>query len=172
MQRSWLSCAKSDYSMSKNRTAHSRMLHSVADCVGTIPQTLLTQGQPPKRGPRRSPAKYPQGVCRIRSAAKLLTAALLGSVGKGGVPQGDFLRAKGSERSFSPQRRKRSSRTFRRRRGLGAVELRRCSGKLNVRCSGRLIIAPTMNPSAPCGASPLSGETKRCAQMGRAKPPL
>ena len=61
------------------------------------------------------PVRYPQGVCRIRSAAKLLTAALLGSVGKGGVPQGDFLRAKGSERSFSPQRRKRSSRTFRRR---------------------------------------------------------
>ena len=36
-------------------------------------------------------------------------------MGKGGVPQGDFLRAKGSERSFSPQRWKRSSRTFRRR---------------------------------------------------------
>ena len=69
----------------------------------------------PHRGPRRSPTKYPQGVCRIRSAAKLLTAALWGSVGKGGVPQGDFLRAKGSERSFSPQRRKRSSRTLRRR---------------------------------------------------------
>ena len=33
------------------------------------------------------PVRYPQGVCRIRSAAKLLTAALLGSVGKGGDAQ-------------------------------------------------------------------------------------
>ncbi len=59
---------------------------------------------PPQLGvPAEAQRKYPQGVCRIRSAAKLLTAALLGSVGKGGVPQGDFLRAKGSERSFSPK---------------------------------------------------------------------
>ena len=70
---------------------------------------------PTMGSPGEAQRKYPQGVCRIRSAAKLLTAALLGSLGKGGVPQGDFLRAKGSERSFSPQRWKRSSRTFRRR---------------------------------------------------------
>ena len=57
----------------------------------------------PNGGPAEAQRKYPQRVCRIRSAAKLLTAALLGSVGKGGVPQGDFLRAKGSERSFSPK---------------------------------------------------------------------
>ena len=37
------------------------------------------------RGPHQSPTKYPQGVCRIRSAAKLLTAALWGLVGKGGT---------------------------------------------------------------------------------------
>ena len=37
--------------------------------------------------PGEAQRKYPQGVCRIRSAAKLLTAALLGSVGKGGDAQ-------------------------------------------------------------------------------------
>ena len=39
MQSSWLSCAKSDYSMSKNRTAHNRILHSASKCAGTIPQS-------------------------------------------------------------------------------------------------------------------------------------
>ena len=44
MQRSWLSCAKSDCSMSKNRTTHNRILHSVSSFVITIPQPF---GQPP-----------------------------------------------------------------------------------------------------------------------------
>ncbi len=54
----------------------------------------------------------------------------VGSVGKGVVPQGDFLRAKGSERSFSPQRRKRSSRTFRRRGNCRRRRLRGLSSSL------------------------------------------
>ena len=59
---------------------------------------LCVKGAGLDRGPRQSPASA-------------------GLVGRGGVPQGDFLRAQGSERSFSPQRRKRSSRTLRRRDG-------------------------------------------------------
>ena len=42
---------------------------------------------PPMVSPAEAQRKYPQGVCRIRSAAKLLTAALWGSVGKGGDAQ-------------------------------------------------------------------------------------
>ena len=47
MQRSRLSCAKSDCSLSKNRTAHSRQPLMQSNRWGTIPQTLRTQGQPP-----------------------------------------------------------------------------------------------------------------------------
>ena len=39
--------ANSDYSMSENRTAHNRKPHTNSSRWGTIPQTLLTQGQPP-----------------------------------------------------------------------------------------------------------------------------
>ena len=39
MQRSWRCSANSDYSMSENRTAHNRILHSASKCAGTIPQT-------------------------------------------------------------------------------------------------------------------------------------
>ena len=75
----------------------------VSPIVGTLVRALLVA----QRGPRQSPASA-------------------GLVGKGGVPQGDFLRAKGSERSFSPKRRKRSSRTFRRR-----GDARRAGGSLS-----------------------------------------
>ena len=39
--------ANSDYSMSENPAAHNRKPHTNSSRWGTIPQTLLTQGQPP-----------------------------------------------------------------------------------------------------------------------------
>ena len=39
--------ANSDYSMSKNPAVHNRQPHAKTNRWGTIPQTLLTQGQPP-----------------------------------------------------------------------------------------------------------------------------
>ena len=85
----------------------------VARSAGGVPFTPLPSGHPPEFTPlsaqptspllgetievrsslpsgdptEAQPVRYPQGVCRIRSAAKLLTAALFGSVGEGGDAQ-------------------------------------------------------------------------------------
>ena len=77
MQSSRSSCAKSDYSMSKNRTAHSRILLLLFHCAGTIPQSAkltapFTQrglwcGAPPNV--RRKIANAPQGDADCHVAA-------------------------------------------------------------------------------------------------------
>ena len=50
MQSSWYSYAKSDYTLFKNRTAHSRGLRSVFLCVGTIPQSAKLTAPFTQRG--------------------------------------------------------------------------------------------------------------------------
>ena len=50
MQSSRSSCAKSDYSMSKNRTAHSRILLLLFHCAGTIPQSARLTAPFTQRG--------------------------------------------------------------------------------------------------------------------------
>ena len=50
MQSSWLSCAKSDCPMSKNRTAHNRKPHAETNRWGTIPQSAKLTAPFTQRG--------------------------------------------------------------------------------------------------------------------------
>ena len=50
MQSSWISCAKSDCSMSQYRTAHSQILRLMSHCVRTIPQSAKLTAPFTQRG--------------------------------------------------------------------------------------------------------------------------